>query len=262
MIEDLASLAALIERTPPLPELVEHARARLDDDPGHDLQHALRVALWTLRIGDGELDPRHAIAAALFHDLVNLPKDDPDRHLASQRSAEGAAELLAAHGYAADEIEHIAAAIRDHSYSRGATPTTLLGQALQDADRLEALGVLGVFRTISTGTRLGGAYFHAEDPWAQSRPLDDRRYAIDHFSTKLLRLPATMRTERGRQEAERRAATMHRMLKDLGDELGHAWPGPAGDAACGPGGATPELPLDAVSTPAASASRGRNSVNR
>ena len=223
MVDDLASLRALIERTPPLPSLLLHARARLDDDPGHDIEHALRVALWTLRIGDGELDPRHAIPAALLHDLVNLPKDHPERHLASEQSAAAVAILLAEHAYSDDEIALVTDAIRDHSYSRGATPTTLLGRALQDADRLEALGVLGVFRTISTGTRLGGRYFHAGDPWALSRPLDDAAYSIDHFTTKLLRLPATMCTAKGRAEARRRVARMRAMLEDLGDELGQPY---------------------------------------
>jgi uncharacterized protein len=223
MIDDLPSLRALVQRTPPLPALLEEARARLDDDPGHDLEHALRVGLWTLRIGDSGLEPRHAIAAALFHDLVNVPKDHPERHLASEKSAALAATLLDTHGYAPDEITLVTDAIRDHSWSRGATPTSSLGRALQDADRLEALGVLGVFRTISTGTRLGGAYFDSADPWAQSRPLDDKKYAIDHFATKLLRLPATMCTAKGREEAERRAARMSALLADLGDELGVPW---------------------------------------
>jgi uncharacterized protein len=223
MPDDLASLRALIDRTPPLPSLLEEARARLDDDPGHDLAHALRVALWTLRIGAGELLPRHAIAAALFHDLVNVPKDHPERHLASEKSAELAATLLIAHGYSADEVELVTDAVRDHSYSRGAVPTTTLGRALQDADRLEALGVLGLFRTVSTGTRMGAAYFDASDPWAVSRPLDDRAYSIDHFSTKLLRLPTTMCTARGREEAERRVARMRTMLEDLGEEIGRPY---------------------------------------
>ena len=223
MSEDLASLRALIECTPPLPSLLEEARRRLDDDPGHDLEHALRVALWTLRLGEGTLQPRHAVAAALFHDLVNVPKDDPERHLASDKSAALASELLSSHGYAADEVALVADAIRDHSYSRGAEPTTLLGRALQDADRLEALGVLGVFRTISTGTRMGAAYFDGADPWARSRPLDDRAYSVDHFTTKLLRLPKTMCTSKGRAEALRRTERMRALLEDLGEELGQPY---------------------------------------
>ncbi len=220
MIRDLISLHALIRETPPLPALLAEARTRLDRDPGHDVEHALRVALWTLRIGGDALDPREAVAAALFHDLVNLPKDHPDRALASERSAALASEILAAHAYAPDAIQRVHDAIRDHSYSRGAVPVSPLGRALQDADRLEALGILGVFRTISTGARMGGAYFDSADPWATARELDDLRFAMDHFTTKLLRLPATMCTEAGRLEAGRRAASMVELAQDLGEELG------------------------------------------
>lgn len=227
MTSDLPALHALIERTPPLPALLAEAKARLDDDPGHDVEHALRVALWTIRLAEDAVPERLAVAAALFHDLVNVPKNHPDRALASERSAALAATLLAQHGFADDEITLVADAIRDHSYSRGAVPTSPLGRALQDADRLEALGVLGVFRTISTGARMSAAYFHADDPWATARALDDRAYSVDHFATKLFRLPATMCTEAGRREAERRAERMRAMLVDLGDELGKPYRAPS-----------------------------------
>ena len=167
------------------------AEATLDDDPGHNLDHALRVALWTLRIGGAEISAREGIAAALLHDLVNLPKDAPDRDQASERSATAALPHLEAAGFDSPARSRIHDAIRDHSFSRGAVPTGPLGRALQDADRLEALGAIGVFRNISTGARMGSAYFDAEDPWARSRPLDDKAYSVDHFFVKLLRLPAS-----------------------------------------------------------------------
>lgn len=223
MLEDIRGLRALIEATPPLPIVLAEATRRLDDDPGHDVEHAQRVALWTVRIAGDEVSPRLSIAAALFHDLVNLPKNHPERAQASVQSAALARQLLAPLGYSDDELVLVCDAIRDHSYSRGAVPETMLGRALQDADRLEALGVLGLFRTISTGSRMGARYFHAEDPWAESRGLDDMRFSVDHFPRKLFRLPSTMCTEAGRREASRRAERMRTMLVDLGDELGHAY---------------------------------------
>ena len=71
---------------------------------------------------------------------------------------------------------------------------------------------------------MGGDWFHADDPWAEARPLDDAHYSVDHFFTKLLALPATMRTEAGRREAERRAAFLRDFLARLGDELGRPAP--------------------------------------
>lgn len=215
-----AELLTWIDGDPSLRAIAKQAEDRLSDDPGHDLSHALRVALWTLRIGDRDVDPREAVAAALLHDVVNLPKDHPARAEASGRSAEVASEILATADFSPEARARICDAIRDHSYSRGARPTSDLGRALQDADRLEALGAIGIFRTISTGVRMGAAYFHPEDPWASARPLDDVAHSVDHFFTKLLKLPATMNTPAGRREANHRAATMRDLLHQLGHELG------------------------------------------
>ncbi len=216
----LAALRALISSDQALSTLLEWATVELGDDPGHDAAHALRVALWTIRLGDESVDPREAIAAALLHDGVNLPKNHPERHLASQLSAELALRLASERGFSQDAAQRISDAVRDHSFSRGATPEHPLGRALQDADRLEALGAIGLFRTISTGTRMGARYFHDDDPWATSRSLDDLRYSIDHFFTKLLKLAPTLLTDAGRAEAARRSAFLEATLVQLGDELG------------------------------------------
>jgi uncharacterized protein len=205
---------------PDLTALFDHAKARLDDDPGHDVAHCLRVAVWALRLGDGAIEPRLAIAAALLHDIVNVPKDSPERASASELSARAAADLLPRHGFSSAETAIVLEAIRTHSFSRGEPPTNELGRVLSDADKLEALGVIGLFRTISTGARMGAHYFDADDPWATDRPLDDRAYSVDHFFTKLFRLPETLFTEPGRAEARRRVTFLHRALEELATELG------------------------------------------
>lgn len=222
----LTALLSHIHGEPALASLLAECRARDDGDLTHDTSHALRVALGTLRLGGAEVDAREAIAASLLHDAVNPPKDSPERRHASERSAELARERLPALGFAAEAVERIASAIRDHSWSRGAEPDSALGRALQDSDRLEALGAIGLLRCVTTGVRMGGAWFDADDPWAESRPLDDARYSVDHFFTKLLALPSTMRTRAGRAEAARRAAYLRAFLEQLGDELGRPLPAP------------------------------------
>lgn len=211
---------ATIAADPALRSLYDRARRELDDDPGHDVTHCVRVATWTLRLAPASLDPRLAIAAALLHDIVNVPKNSSERASASELSAKLASELLPTHGFSNDEVVVVVGAIRTHSFSRGEPPTSDLGRALCDADRLEALGVIGLFRTISTGARMGSRYFHSDDPWARSRNLDDRAYSVDHFFTKLLRLPETMHTEAGRLEAARRAEFLRHTLQELAGELG------------------------------------------
>jgi uncharacterized protein len=216
-------LLARIAADPALASLLAEARARDEalgvPDPTHDAAHLLRVALWTLRLGAGGVDAREAIAAALLHDAVHVPKDSPDRAKASERSAAFAAARLAELGFKPDAIARIAAAVRDHSFSRGAVPESALGSALQDADRLEALGAIGLLRTISTGVRMGGEWFDAKDPFAHGRDLDDTKYSVDHFFAKLLGLPETMRTGEGRVEAQRRRALLRTFLNALADEL-------------------------------------------
>ncbi len=104
-------------------------------------------------------------------------------------------------------------------------PRTALGRALQDADRLEALGAIGLLRCDrdrrAHGRRRGST---TTIRGRQRRPLDDARYSVDHFFTKLLGLPATMRTAAGRAEAERRAALLRAFVSALGEELGEPAP--------------------------------------
>lgn len=217
---DRATLLAFIEADPALTAIALEAGPRLGDDPGHDLAHALRVALWTVRLGAARVAPREAIAAALLHDIVNVPKNSPDRARASELSAAESRRLLPPLGFSPDATERIARAVLDHSFSRGAVPDHPLGQALQDADRLEAVGAIGIMRTFSTGARMNARYFHDLDPFATDRPLDDRAFSIDHFRAKLLGLAQTMLTPEGRAEATRRTALMLTFLDGLARELG------------------------------------------
>lgn len=217
---DRAGLLAFVATDAALAALRDEAAARdaAAPDAAHDLEHALRVALWTLRCGP-EVPARLAVAAALLHDCVRVPKDHPDRALAGERSAARARERLLALGFAAGEAEAAASAIRDHGFSRGAEPPEPLGRALQDADRLDALGAVGLARLFATGALMGAAFFDAGDPWARRRAPDDRAWSVDHFFAKLLRLPASMRTGAGRREAEARARLLRDFLAELGREL-------------------------------------------
>jgi uncharacterized protein len=217
---DRAGLLAFIAADAVLAVLREEAAARdaASPDAAHDLEHSLRVALWTLRCGPG-LPARLAVATALLHDAVRVPKDHPDRPLAGERSAAHARGRMLALGFTAGESEAAAEAIRDHGFSRGAEPEGLLGRALQDADRLDALGAVGIARLFATGAAMGASFFDPDDPWARRRALDDHAWSVDHFFAKLLRLRGTMRTEAGRREAGARARLMRGFLAALGREL-------------------------------------------
>lgn len=217
-------IRSLISKDHDLTRLLEIVGEHMLQDSAHDLAHLMRVARWTLVLGNGDIDRRSAIAAALLHDFVNLPKSSPKRALASEMSAAAARKLLPELSFGEEQIEIISGAIQDHSFSRGAVPSSALGKALQDADRLDALGVIGTFRCIGTSARLERSYSHPDDPWAENRELDDAAWAVDHFFTKLLDLPETFNTEAGKAEGRRRAELMRDMLAAYGDEIGHPAP--------------------------------------
>jgi uncharacterized protein len=224
----LPTVKAILARIAADSALTHIARAVADNmgttDDAHSMGHLLRVACWTLRVTDAPLDPRLAISAALLHDVVNLPKNHPDRARASEMSAGFAAELLPTLGFSTAEVTSVADAVRDHSYSRGVTPASALGQALQDADRLEALGALGIFRTLVTGARINRPFVWEADPWAEHRAVDDTTNSLDHFFQKILKLPTSMRTRIGRIEAARRSRIIVQFLECLGEELGQPVP--------------------------------------
>lgn len=173
-------------------------------DGAHDLAHLRRV--WRncrkIALNEGGGDLEILLPAAIFHDVVNVPKTSPDRASASRLSAQAARDWLAAQGYPADKLDAVAHAIAAHSFSAAIPPETLEARILQDADRLEALGAIGLARMFHVAGATGGGLFDAEDPLAQRRPLDDRRFALDHLEAKLFRLPETMQTATGRQMAE------------------------------------------------------------
>jgi uncharacterized protein len=195
-------------------------------DAAHDLAHSDRV--WglarSIAIGEGfELTPV-LLCAAYLHDLVSLPKDHPKREKAAMMSASAAGPVMQALGLTPTEIARTRHAIEAHSYSGGAPASSVEAKILRDADRLEALGAIGIARCFAVSGALDRPLFHPEDPFARSRTPDDSAYALDHFAVKLLKLPETFLTPTGRKLAEERAARMRRYLADLASELGNPPP--------------------------------------
>ncbi|WP_306599120.1 HD domain-containing protein [Geothrix sp. 21YS21S-2] len=191
-------------------------------DGAHDVHHLRRVWRSARKIAAAEpgADLLVLLAAAYLHDLVNPPKDSPLRSRASRLSAEKAVPLLEGMGLDPGRARAAAHAIEAHSYSAGIPPATLEARILQDADRLEALGAIGLARCFYTGGKMGTALWEAGDPLGRSgRALDDRLYSVDHFPLKLLRLPDLMTTAEGRRLARRRTRVLALFLSQLEREL-------------------------------------------
>lgn len=191
-------------------------------DAAHGLGHIRRVVTAAKRLAEAEGARFEVVVpAAWLHDCVVVPKDSPARHCASALAAARAGRLLRESCYPEALIPEIEHAVEAHSFSAGIEPRTVEAAVVQDADRLDALGAVGIARTFLVGGALGSQLAHDTEPFPTTRTPDDRRYAVDHFYTKLLTLAGTMRTEAGRREAARRTEILRRFLRDLATELGH-----------------------------------------
>ena len=123
-----------------------------------------------------------------------------------------------------DQIRAIQHAIEAHSFSAGITPETPEARILRDADRLDALGAIGVARNFSVSGALGRSLYDPADPFAEHRPLDDLAYSVDHWKVKLLALPGDMLTDAGKLIAQKRTHGMIRFLEEFAEEIGHSLP--------------------------------------
>jgi uncharacterized protein len=198
--------------------LIPHATE--GGDGSHDLAHILRVFRNAMRIHAGEGgDDRVLAASVLLHDCVSVEKNSPLRAQASRLAAEKASGILADLGWNRDEINAVEHAILTHSFSANITPETLEAKTLQDADRLDAIGMVGAARCFYIAGRMGSALYDPADPRGENRPLDDRAFAIDHFETKLFKLADGFHTETGRQMAKQRHERLKQVLDLFLDEI-------------------------------------------
>jgi uncharacterized protein len=202
------------------PRFRSFVEAQPGADPGHGLAHLERVVANALRLASEENARIEVVLpAAWLHDCVHVAKDAPERAQASRRAAEHAQNFLRGAGYPEQLLPDIRHAIEAHSYSAGIVPRTLEAQVVQDADRLDALGAIGISRCIAVGAALGRPLYERDDPFCTARAPDDRGASIDHFYSKLLKLAGTMQTPAGRREAERRTAFLGVYLAQLASEI-------------------------------------------
>jgi len=189
-------------------------------DAAHDLSHVKRVVKNCSYLTDIEgADALVTLPSAWLHDCVAVAKDSPLRSRGSRLAADAAVGFLTTLGYPEERLPDVFHAIEAHSFSAGIPPRTLEARVVQDADRLDSLGAIGIARCLLVGGHLRRPLFDALDPFCDSREPDDSQYTIDHFYAKLFKLPDTMQTEAGREEAFRRAGLMREYLSNLRSEI-------------------------------------------
>lgn len=190
-------------------------------DPAHDGLHVRPVAVLAAQIGAAEgASLAVVVPAALLHELFSYPKSHPNSAQSGEKCAEMAADVLRAEGCPSAQIEAICECIRVHSYSRGISPTGRDAQVLQDADRLDAIGAIGIARCFATGTTMQRPFYAPADPFCHARAPDDKQWTLDHFYRKLLRLPAALHTPTARALAQSHVEFMELFLSQLAQELG------------------------------------------
>jgi uncharacterized protein len=192
------------------------------EDSAHDISHFRRVWMTARKIMiHHQADPLVVLTACYFHDIVSLPKNHPERSQSSRLAARKTRDILHRdlQDFPPDRFADVEHAIEAHSFSAGIAPQSIEAKIVQDADRLEALGAIGLARVFAVSGGLGVALFDAEDPFADARSLDDRAFALDHFQTKLLRLPDTMQTDVGRELAQHNADFLVHFMAKLSAEL-------------------------------------------
>ncbi|MBT8251902.1 MAG: HD domain-containing protein [Nitrosopumilus sp.] len=203
-----------------LNSLKDEVKKIIKNDPAHDYEHIMRVYKNAKKICKKErANEKLVLSAALLHDLVSYPKSDKRSKLSSIESAKKSQSILKKYNFSHEEIMIISDAIRDHSFSQKKIPNTIEGKILQDADRLDALGAIGIARVFATSGSLKRPFYDIDDPFCKKRNPDDKIWAVDHFYKKLLTLESLMNTKSGKAEAKKRTEILKEFLKQLKDEI-------------------------------------------
>jgi len=192
----------------------------MDNDSAHDFDHVMRVYKNAQKICKKEkANEKLVLCAALLHDIVFYPKSDKRSKMSSIESAKKSKIILKQYNFSNDEILIISDAIRDHSFSQNKTPESIVGKILQDADRLDAIGAIGIARVFATGGSLKRPFYNTDDPFCKIRKPDDKTWTVDHFYQKLLKLESLMNTKSGKIESKKRTKVLKEFLHQLKQEI-------------------------------------------
>ena len=203
-----------------LESIKNDVRKIIENDSAHDFEHIMRVYHNAQKILKKEkANKKLVLSAVLLHDVVSYPKSDKRSKNSSIDSAKKAKRILKKYNFTDEEIIIISDAICDHSFSHKKTPKTIEGKILQDADRLDALGAIGIARVFSTGGSLKRPFYNPEDPFCKKRSPDDKIWTVDHFFEKLFKLESFMNTKSGKNEAIKRTRILKEFLKQLKQEV-------------------------------------------
>ncbi|MFX1405107.1 MAG: HD domain-containing protein, partial [Promethearchaeota archaeon] len=180
-----------------------HSAIKVGKRGAHSYEHTLRVRQLCLLIGKREgADLEVLEAAALLHD-IGRPEEEVTGESHAKVGANMAVAFLATTPFPKEKLPLVASAIRTHRFSENKKPETLEGEILSDADKLDAMGALGLARTIA-------------ESLMQKRGLHG---TIEHMDHKLLKLRDRILTETGKRLAEPRHQLLVTFMQTLASEF-------------------------------------------
>jgi uncharacterized protein len=190
-------------------------------DPSHDINHTLRVLVLAEKMGKKEkADMDIVIPAAIFHDIINYPKNHIKRLNSSEESAKLAKKVLEnIDSFPKNKINKVYESIRLCSFTKNIRPSFLEAKILQDADGIEAMGAISIMRTFSSAGILNRSFYNNADPFCKKRIPEDDKYAIDLFFTRLLIVKDRLHTKTAKKMARERFNFLKKFLKELSFEL-------------------------------------------
>jgi len=190
------------------------------NDPAHDFMHIMRVYKNAEKICKLEkVDRKLVLVSVLLHDIIKKTDSDKRSKSSADLSADKAILILKKLQFSENDIIIVAEAIRNHSFTKNKISKSIEGRILQDADRLDALGAVGIARVFSVSGSKKRQFYQLNDPFSKNREPNDKKWALDHFFNKLLVLEKSMNTKTGKIEAKKRTIVLKNYLDSLKKEI-------------------------------------------
>ncbi|PIU61443.1 hypothetical protein COX58_00595 [archaeon CG_4_10_14_0_2_um_filter_Archaea_38_6] len=193
--------------------------------PGHLKSHILRVEKTVRKyfLQKEGVDSTVLLTAVYLHDVARALEKRMRKEgkfcCHAETGAELADEYLHFIDFPKEKIPLVVHAIETHRYSKDKKPNTMEAKILHECDKLDAIGAIGIIRTlISYPAGDSTAFYHKTEPIARIRKLDDNKYGIDHFFIKLFKVKDKISFEELKPEAEKRHAYMEKFVNELEKE--------------------------------------------